>query len=45
MEITAPALASLIALAAIVIFSCFKDINVGIMASPQPLLWAWSGPA
>ena len=45
MEITAPALASLIALAAIVIFSCFKDINVGIMGIAAAIIvgMVWSG--
>ena len=45
MEITAPALASLIALVAIVVFSCFKDINVGIMGIAGAIIvgMIWSG--
>ena len=45
MEMSAPALASLIALVAIVIFSCFKDINVGIMGVAAAVIvgMVWSG--
>ena len=38
MEITTPALASMIALIAIVIYSCFKDANVGILGIAAGLI-------
>lgn len=45
MEFSAPAIASLVALVAIVIFSCFKDINVGIMGVAAAIIVGtiWSG--
>ncbi len=38
MEISTPALASIIVLVAIVLFSCFRDINVGILGTAGGLL-------
>ena len=38
MDISTPALASIIVLVAIVVFSCFRDINVGILGTAGGLL-------
>ena len=38
MDISTPALASIIVLVAIVLFSCFRDINVGILGTAGGLL-------
>ena len=38
MDISTPALVSIIALVAIVVFSCFRDINVGILGTAGGLL-------
>lgn len=38
MDITLPALASMIALVAIVIYSCFKEVNVGILGVAAAIL-------
>ncbi len=38
MEITTPALASMLALIAIVIYSCFKEVNVGILGIAAAIL-------
>ena len=45
MEISTPALASIIVLVAIVLFSCFRDINVGILGTAGGLIvgMAFSG--
>ena len=38
MDISTPALASIIVLVAIVLFSCFRDINVGILGTAGGLI-------
>ena len=45
MEISTPALASIVVLVAIVLFSCFRDINVGILGTAGGLIvgMAFSG--
>ena len=45
MDISTPALASIIVLVAIVLFSCFRDINVGILGTAGGLLVGMIFPA